>query len=69
MAALRREMAADVLVEHDPGQRQRVPFAPARVRIGLPDQGLDVLAAASPATDAGCSRAAATTCPSTTGTR
>ena len=46
-AALRREMAECVLVEHDPGQRQRVPFAAARVRIGFPDQGPDVLAAVS----------------------
>ena len=32
-----------MVVERDPGQRQRVALAPARVVVGLPDQGLDVL--------------------------
>ena len=45
--ALRRKVGQGVVVERDPGQRPRVPLAPARVGIGLPDQGLDVLAAVS----------------------
>ena len=47
MQPLRRQVGQGMVVERDPGQRQRVPLAPARVVVGLPDQGLDVLAAVS----------------------